>query len=116
MLSCQEICEKDSLIRYQLYKGLQKLIVSADRRSLKFWYNYFQNIRDSMISKRRMEDSESWRAVGRIEEEESITDVSLSFGVYHSVISHLWKQFQTSQTLVRRPVAGRPGVTIPAED
>lgn len=69
-----------------------------------------------MTSRRRMEDSDRWRAVGRIEAGQSITDVALFFGVHHSVISRLWKQFQTTQTVVRRPVAGRPRVTTPAED
>ncbi|GBM06114.1 hypothetical protein AVEN_241932-1 [Araneus ventricosus] len=63
-----------------------------------------------------MEHSERWRCAGRIETEQSITDVALFFGVHHSVISRLWKQFQTSQTFVRRPIAGRPRVTNHAED
>ncbi|GFX01633.1 transposable element Tcb1 transposase [Trichonephila clavipes] len=63
-----------------------------------------------------MEDSEHWRAVGRIEAGQSITDVALFFGVHHSVISRLWKQFQTTQTVVRRLVGGHPRVTTPAED
>ena len=69
-----------------------------------------------MTSRRRMEDSELWLAVGRIEAEESIKDAALFFGVHHSVISRLWKQFQTIQTVIRRPVAGRSRVTTPAED
>ncbi|GFT60857.1 transposable element Tcb2 transposase [Trichonephila clavipes] len=63
-----------------------------------------------------MEDSERWRAVARIEAGQSMTDVALFFGVHHSVISRLWKQFQTTQTVVRRPVDGRPRVTTPAEN
>ncbi|GFW46842.1 HTH_Tnp_Tc3_2 domain-containing protein [Trichonephila clavipes] len=63
-----------------------------------------------------MEDSERWRAVGHIEAGQSITDVALLFDVHHSVISRLWKQFQTTQTVVRRPVGGCPRVTTPAED
>ncbi|GFU51663.1 transposable element Tcb2 transposase [Trichonephila clavipes] len=63
-----------------------------------------------------MEDSKHWRAVRRIEAGQSITDVVLFFGVHHSVISRLWKQFQTTQTVVRRPVGGRPRVTTPAVD
>ena len=43
-----------------------------------------------------MEDSERWRAVGRIEKAQSITDVALFFGVHHSVISRLWNQFQNT--------------------
>ncbi|GFX91626.1 transposable element Tcb2 transposase [Trichonephila clavipes] len=63
-----------------------------------------------------MEDSERWRAVERIEAGQSITDVALFFGVHHSVISRLWKQFQTTQTVVRRPVGDRPRVTTTAEN
>ena len=53
-----------------------------------------------MTSRRRMEDSKRWRTVERIEAGQSITDVALYFGVHHSVISHLWKQVQTTQTAV----------------
>ncbi|GFT24923.1 transposable element Tcb2 transposase [Trichonephila clavipes] len=63
-----------------------------------------------------MEDSERWRAVGRIEAGQLIADVALFFGVHHSVISRLWKQLQTSHTAVRRPVGGRPRFTTPAKD
>ncbi|KFM65883.1 hypothetical protein X975_18856, partial [Stegodyphus mimosarum] len=69
-----------------------------------------------MTSRRRMEDSEHWRAVGRIKAGQSITDVVLFFAVHHFVISRLWKQFQTTQTVVQRPVARHPSVTTPAED
>ncbi|GFW33376.1 uncharacterized protein TNCV_2795431 [Trichonephila clavipes] len=55
-----------------------------------------------MTSRKRMEDSERRRALGRIEVGQSIADVTLFFGVYHSVISRLWKQFQITQTVVRR--------------
>ncbi|GFV97549.1 hypothetical protein TNCV_2040571 [Trichonephila clavipes] len=63
-----------------------------------------------------MKDSERGRAVGRIETGQSITDAALFFGVHHSVISRLWKQFQTTQTVIRRPVGGRPRVTTPVKD
>ena len=69
-----------------------------------------------MTSRRQMEDSECWHAVGHIEAGQSITDVALFFGIYHSVISQLCKQFQTTQTVVRRSIAGRPRVTTLAED
>ncbi|KFM76794.1 hypothetical protein X975_24670, partial [Stegodyphus mimosarum] len=69
-----------------------------------------------MTFRRRMEDSGRWLDVGRIEAGQSITDASLFFGIHHSVISRLWKQFQTTQTVVRRPVADHPRVTTTAED
>ncbi|GFW77574.1 transposable element Tcb2 transposase [Trichonephila clavipes] len=68
-----------------------------------------------MTSRKRMEDSERWRAVGHIEEQ-SITDVALFFDVHHSIIPRLWKQFQTTQTVLRRSVGGLPRVTASAED
>ncbi|GFS71673.1 HTH_Tnp_Tc3_2 domain-containing protein [Trichonephila clavipes] len=69
-----------------------------------------------MTSRKQMEDSERWSAVGHIEAGQSITDVALYFGVHYSVISRLWKQFQTTQTVVRRPVGCLPRVTTPSED
>ncbi|PRD26423.1 UNVERIFIED_CONTAM: MAM and LDL-receptor class A domain-containing protein 2 [Trichonephila clavipes] len=42
------------------------------------------DIRVFVISRKRIEDSERWRAVGRIEARQSITDVALFFDVYHS--------------------------------
>ncbi|GFT63682.1 transposable element Tcb1 transposase [Trichonephila clavipes] len=65
-------------------------------------------MRVSMTSRKRMEGSERWHAVGRIEAGQSITDVALFFGVHHSVISRLWKQIQTPETVVQRPVGGQP--------
>ncbi|GFU08111.1 HTH_Tnp_Tc3_2 domain-containing protein [Trichonephila clavipes] len=63
-----------------------------------------------------MDDSERWRAVGRIEAGQSITDFALFFGGLHSVISCLWKQFQTTQTVVRIPIGGCRMVTNHTED
>ncbi|GIY31221.1 transposable element Tcb1 transposase [Caerostris darwini] len=61
-----------------------------------------------MASRRRMVDTECWNAVGGTEARQSIANVGLFFVVHHSVISRLWKQFLTSQIVVRRPVAGHP--------
>ncbi|GFV02929.1 uncharacterized protein TNCV_2743921 [Trichonephila clavipes] len=73
-------------------------------------------MRVSITSRKRMKDSECWRAVGRIETGQTITDVALFFGVHHSVISRLWKQFQKTQTFVQRPVDGHPRLTNPMEE
>ncbi|PRD22427.1 UNVERIFIED_CONTAM: hypothetical protein NCL1_49117 [Trichonephila clavipes] len=68
-----------------------------------------------MTSRKRME-AERWRAVGCFEAEQSITNVALFFGVHHSIISHLWKQFQITQTVVRMFAGGLSRVTTPSED
>ena len=68
-----------------------------------------------MTSKRRMEGSEPWEAVGHIEAGQSITYVAVLFGIHHCVISRLWKLFQTTQAVFRRPVTDRRRVTTPTE-
>ena len=89
-LSFQEIWKKGSLIRYHLYKGLQKLVVSADTGCLKLSYKLFsRHICISMTSRRRIKDSERWSVVEGIEAGQSKTDVALFFAVHHSVISRL---------------------------
>lgn len=66
---------------------------------------FFQHRRVSIASRRLMDDSERWRDVGCIKAGQSITDVVLFHGVHHSVITRLYKQFLTSQTFFRRPLA-----------
>ena len=61
-----------------------------------------------MTSRRRMEDSEFWCAVGCIEAGQSITDVAVLFAFHHSVISRLWKELQTTQTVVQRSQGLQP--------
>ncbi|GBL73424.1 hypothetical protein AVEN_159432-1 [Araneus ventricosus] len=91
-------------------------VSQSELKKLKFAAKVEGTRRVSRASRRRMEDSERWRGIGRIEAGQSITDIALFFAVHHSFISRLWKQFQTSQTVVRRPVASLPRVTTPTEN
>ncbi|GFV81663.1 uncharacterized protein TNCV_1703201 [Trichonephila clavipes] len=103
-------------VDYQELSDFQReMLTSPHSRSLP-WSNGQSRTLKLRSAGKRMEDSERWRAVGRIEAGQSITDVALFFGVHHSVISRLWKQFQTTQTVFRRPVGGPPRVTTPEED
>lgn len=77
---------------------------------------WFQDIRVSNASRRRREDSEIWRASRRMDAGQSIADVALFFFVHYSVISRLWKQFLSSQTIVWRHVTGRQSVTTSADN
>ncbi|GFV78965.1 uncharacterized protein TNCV_4347241 [Trichonephila clavipes] len=79
------------------------------------WDKLPQQLLDNVVQKNEWKILSAGVLWG-IETEQSITDVALFFGVHHSVISRLWKQFQTTQTVVRRPVGGRPRVTTPVED
>ncbi|GFY33962.1 transposable element Tc1 transposase [Trichonephila clavipes] len=49
----------------------------------------------------------SWRKV---------TSVAAEFGIAHSIVSRLWRQFQTTGTAIRGFSSGRPRGTTPADD
>ncbi|GFX10126.1 hypothetical protein TNCV_1865241 [Trichonephila clavipes] len=51
-----------------------------------------------------------------LEEGRSVTSVAAEFGIAHSIVSRLWKQFQTTGTAIRGFSSGRPRGTTPADD
>ncbi|GFU91059.1 transposable element Tcb2 transposase [Trichonephila clavipes] len=56
------------------------------------------------------------RIVGKLEEGRSVTSVAAEFGIAHSIVSRLWRQFQTTGTAIRGFSRGRPRGTTPADD
>ncbi|GFW60831.1 hypothetical protein TNCV_2672521 [Trichonephila clavipes] len=44
------------------------------------------------------------RIIGKLEEGRSVTSVAAVFGIAHSIVSRLWRQFQTTGTAIRGPV------------
>ncbi|GFW63645.1 transposable element Tcb2 transposase [Trichonephila clavipes] len=46
----------------------------------------------------------------------SVTSVAAEFGIAPSIVSRLWRQFQTSGTAIRGFSSGRPRGTTPADD
>ncbi|GFU41475.1 transposable element Tc1 transposase [Trichonephila clavipes] len=56
------------------------------------------------------------RIIGKLEEGRSVTSVAAEFGIAHSIISRLWRQFQTTGTAIRGFSSGRPRGTTPADD
>ncbi|GFT58070.1 transposable element Tcb1 transposase [Trichonephila clavipes] len=52
------------------------------------------------------------RIIGKLEEGRSVT----KFGIAHSIVSRLWRQFQTTGTAIRGFSSGRPRGTTPADD
>ncbi|GFU69504.1 transposable element Tcb2 transposase [Trichonephila clavipes] len=56
------------------------------------------------------------RIIGRLEEGRSVTSVAAEFGIAHSIVSRLWRQFQTTGTTIRGFSSGRPRGTSPADD
>ncbi|GFT62314.1 transposable element Tcb1 transposase [Trichonephila clavipes] len=56
------------------------------------------------------------RIIGKLEEGRSVTSVAAEFGIAHSIVSRLWRQFQTTGTAIRGFRSGRPRGTTPADD
>ncbi|GFV37853.1 transposable element Tc3 transposase [Trichonephila clavipes] len=56
------------------------------------------------------------RIIGKLEEGRSVTSVAEEFGIAHSIVSRLWRQFQTTLKAIRGFSSGRPRGTTPADD
>ncbi|GFU19969.1 transposable element Tcb2 transposase [Trichonephila clavipes] len=56
------------------------------------------------------------RIILKLEEVRSVTSVAAEFGIAHSIVSRLWRQFQTTGTAIRGFSSGRPRGTTPADD
>ncbi|GFW93511.1 uncharacterized protein TNCV_47141 [Trichonephila clavipes] len=69
-----------------------------------------------MSQRRRLPNSLSWRAVGWMEMGLSQADAARRLNVSRSVVHRLWDQYQSEDSVSRRPVPGRPRATTPAED
>ncbi|GFX21874.1 HTH_Tnp_Tc3_2 domain-containing protein [Trichonephila clavipes] len=69
-----------------------------------------------MSQRRRLPNSLRWRAVGWMEMGLSQADATRRLNVSRSVVQRLWDQYQSEDSVSRRPVPGRPRATTPAED
>ncbi|GFT05170.1 transposable element Tcb2 transposase [Trichonephila clavipes] len=69
-----------------------------------------------MSQRRRLPNSLRWRAVGWMEMGFSQADAARRLNVSRSVVQRLWDQYQSEDSVSRRPVPGRPRPTTPAED
>ncbi|GFT79072.1 uncharacterized protein TNCV_3094371 [Trichonephila clavipes] len=56
------------------------------------------------------------RIIGKLEEGRSVTSVAAEFGIAHSIVSRLWRQFQTTGRAIRGFSSGRPRGTTLADD
>ncbi|GFT88684.1 hypothetical protein TNCV_905661 [Trichonephila clavipes] len=66
--------------------------------------------------KRHLDAFTRGRIIGKLEEGRSVTSVAAEFGIAHSIVSRLWRQFQTTGTAIRGFSSGRPRGTTPADD
>ncbi|GFU73251.1 transposable element Tcb2 transposase [Trichonephila clavipes] len=56
------------------------------------------------------------RIIGKLEKGRSVKSVAAEFGIAHSIVSRLWRQFQTTGTAIRGFSSGRPRGTTPEDD
>ncbi|GFY01767.1 transposable element Tc3 transposase [Trichonephila clavipes] len=56
------------------------------------------------------------RIIDKLEEGRSVTSVAAEFGIAHSIVSRIWRQFQTTGTANRGFSSGRPRGTTSADD
>ncbi|GFV97137.1 HTH_Tnp_Tc3_2 domain-containing protein [Trichonephila clavipes] len=69
-----------------------------------------------MSQRRRLPNSLRWRAVGWMEMGLLQADAARRLNVSRSVVQRLWDQYQSEDSVSRRPVPGRPRATTLAED
>ncbi|GFT18403.1 transposable element Tcb2 transposase [Trichonephila clavipes] len=69
-----------------------------------------------MSQRRRLPNSLRWRAIGWMEMGLSQTDAARRLNVSRSVVQRLWDEYQSEDSVSRRPVPGPPRATTPAED
>ncbi|GFS71162.1 transposable element Tcb1 transposase [Trichonephila clavipes] len=56
------------------------------------------------------------RFIGKLEEGRSVTSVASEFGIAQSIVSRLWRQFQTTGTAIRGFSSSPPRGTTPVDD
>ncbi|GFU66166.1 transposable element Tcb1 transposase [Trichonephila clavipes] len=56
------------------------------------------------------------RIIGKLEEGRSVTSVAAEFVIAHSIVSRLWRQFQTTGTAILGFSSGRSRGTTPTDD
>ncbi|GFS53343.1 transposable element Tc1 transposase [Trichonephila clavipes] len=69
-----------------------------------------------ICQKRHLDVFTRGRIIGKLEEGRSVTSVAAEFGIAHSIVSRLWRQFQTTGTAIRGFSSGRPRGTTSADD
>ncbi|GFV54785.1 hypothetical protein TNCV_33051 [Trichonephila clavipes] len=81
--------------------GLRKMVMKFEKKTGDL----------DVLSRRRRRHLDAFtrgRIIGKLEEGRSVTSVAAEFGIAHSIVSRLWRKFQTTGTAIRRFSIGRP--------
>ncbi|GFT09830.1 transposable element Tcb1 transposase [Trichonephila clavipes] len=84
--------------------------------SIKHVVGHQRETADNQSVRRHLDAFTRGRIIGKLEEGLSVTSVTAEFGMAHSIVSRLWRQFQTTGTAIRGFSSGRPQGTTPADD
>ncbi|GBM82475.1 hypothetical protein AVEN_227008-1 [Araneus ventricosus] len=69
-----------------------------------------------MSNNQCLDDGMRWQIVGRLEAGQSQVQICREFTLTPSVVCNLWKQFQDTGSIERKPSQGRPRPTSATED
>ncbi|GBL95208.1 hypothetical protein AVEN_253535-1 [Araneus ventricosus] len=69
-----------------------------------------------MSNHQRLDDGMRWRIVGRLEAGQSQVRICREFNLTPSITCNLWKQFQDTGSIKKKPWQGRPRATTATED
>ncbi|GFV00624.1 hypothetical protein TNCV_5003731 [Trichonephila clavipes] len=61
-------------------------------------------MKNNQSVRRHLDAFTQGRIIGKLEEGRSVTSVAAQFGIAHSIVSRLWRQFQTTGTAIRGSV------------
>ncbi|GFS76448.1 transposable element Tcb2 transposase [Trichonephila clavipes] len=75
-----------------------------------------REIANNQSVRRHLDAFTRGRIIGKLEEGRSVTSVAAEFGIAHSIVSRLWRQFQTTGTAIWGFSIGCPRRTTPADD
>ncbi|GFX93991.1 transposable element Tcb2 transposase [Trichonephila clavipes] len=75
-----------------------------------------REIANNQSVRRHLDAFTRGRIIGKLEEGRSVTSVAAEFGIAHSIVSRLWRQFKTTGTAIWGFSSGRPRGTTPAHD
>ncbi|GFV24243.1 transposable element Tcb2 transposase [Trichonephila clavipes] len=71
---------------------------------------------NNQSARRHLDAFTRGRIIENLEEGRSVTSVAAEFGIAHSIVSRLWRQFQTTGTAIWGFSSGRSRGTTPADD
>ncbi|GFW62537.1 structural maintenance of chromosomes protein 2 [Trichonephila clavipes] len=115
---CAKIKDEVEKLAYQLNEEAERTERPIRRLTVKITPELLpqREMANNQSVRRHLDAFTRGRIIGKLEEGRSGTSVAAEFGIAHSIISRLWRQFQTTGTAIQGFSSGRPRGTTPADD